>query len=434
MNQRRLFLEYFFKEMKPYRYALLKFTHTTIDEIPENSDVDMVISRRELDKILKIIKLGKNIERIQLHKKTFAIFIRLLFEDGSYLEIDLLHRFDRKGIQYLDASMVLEEVIFTKSGLKVAYHAYNFEYILLFYLLNDAVVPQKYRDYFSNFNPNDRGGIFIHMTSRYTVNINVLEDLYSLHSRHAKKIKTRIANLPVNKGIRWMYHKLRYAKDLIHDLIHHRGITITFSGVDGAGKSTMINEVNEILKSKFRHRTIVLRHRPSLLPILSSMHHGKKAAEKKTRERLPRQGTNTSVLSSFFRFMYYYNDYLFGQFFVYFKYTLRGYTVLYDRYYFDFIIDSKRSNIVLSRKFMKWGYTFIFKPELNVFLYADPEVIQARKQELNANDISQLTSEYRQLFSELSHNGKKKNYLVLNNVSKEDTLQRVMKECIYYTI
>ena len=62
------------------------------------------------------------------------------------------------------------------------------------------------------------------------------------------------------------------------------------------------------------------------------MRYGKAKAESNTRERLPRQGTNSSGLSSFFRFMYYYIDYILGQFYIYFKYTLRGYTVLYDRY------------------------------------------------------------------------------------------------------
>lgn len=434
MNQRKYFLDYFFKAVKPYNYALLKFVYKSIDDIPENSDIDMLISQMDLGKILDIVKQGKNIERIQFHKKSFVTFTCLLFEDGSYLELDFLHRFDRKGLLYLNALMVLDDAVLKDSGLKVASHEHSFDYILLFYLLNDTVVPQKYREYFASFTTDDRAKIFVHMTSKYGVNINVLEDLYSLNSRHAKKIRARIEQLPVNVGFRRIYHRLRYFTDVVRDSIRHRGITITFSGVDGAGKSTIIEEVNEVLKSKFRQRTVILRHRPSILPILSSVRYGRENAERKTRERLPRQGSNQSVLSSFLRFMYYYSDYLFGQFYIYFKYTLRGYTVLYDRYYFDFIIDSKRSNIVLSKRIMKWGYALIFKPELNVFLYADPEVIRSRKKELDVSTISELTSDYKQLFSELSSNGKKQNYLVVNNISKEETFQRVMKECIYITI
>jgi thymidylate kinase len=174
--------------------------------------------------------------------------------------------------------------------------------------------------------------------------------------------------------------------------MHQRGITVTFSGVDGAGKSTIIEEVRQTLQKKYRQKIVVLRHRPSLLPILSSVVHGKSEAEKRTREKLPRQGTNKSVVSSLFRFTYYYLDYLVGQYYIYFRYTLRGYTVLYDRYYFDFIIDSRRSNIVLPKGFMKWCYHFIFKPQVNVFLFASPEIIRSRKQELSQEDITSLTT------------------------------------------
>jgi hypothetical protein len=110
-----------------------------------------------------------------------------------------------------------------------------------------------------------------------------------------------------------------------------------------------------------RKRVVVIRHRPSLLPILSAWSKGKTAAEKEAAETLPRQGQNKSFFSSVFRFSYYYTDYLFGQFYVYFKHVLRGDVVLYDRYYFDFINDSLRSNITLPKWILKSGYTFLLK-------------------------------------------------------------------------
>ena len=218
--------------------------------------------------------------------------------------------------------------------------------------------------------------------------------------------------------------------DVIRDLIHNRGIIVTFSGVDGAGKSTILESVRQSLQMKYRQRVVVLRHRPSLLPILSSIRYGKQNAERKTTEVLPRQGKNNSKISSLFRFAYYYLDYLLGQFYIYFRYAFRGYTVLYDRYYFDFIIDSKRSNIVLPKSFLKLFYYFLFKPNVNVFLYAAPEIILSRKRELSSEDIQSLTAEYRELFDELSKGGKTKKYMVINNTDLNLTLDIVMKQCI----
>ena len=78
-----------------------------------------------------------------------------------------------------------------------------------------------------------------------------------------------------------------------------------------------------------------------------------------------------------------------------------GYIVLYDRYYFDFINDSIRSNIHLPKWFLRSGYALLQAPHLNYFLYADPKVILARKRELDESTIATLTRDYLQLFTEL---------------------------------
>jgi thymidylate kinase len=430
MNHRQAYLRYYFEAIKSQEYALLKFIHGSVAEIPESSDVDMLIGADQRRLFLDIIGKGPDIKRIHLAKKSFATYVSLLFNDGSYLEIDLIFRFDRKGTIYLQANEILDHANESADGLKIASHRHNFEYVLLFYLINGADVPERYRAYFSTFSFEQRAEIFAHITGKYKVNINVLDELYEVNSRFTKKILGYVNGHGSNKAFHYLYNKARYVTDVVNDFMHQRGITVTFSGVDGAGKSTIIEEVRQTLQKKYRQKIVVLRHRPSLLPILSSVVHGKSEAEKRTRENLPRQGKNKSVLSSLIRFTYYYLDYLVGQYYIYFRYTLRGYTVLYDRYYFDFIIDSRRSNIVLPKGFMKWCYHFIFKPQVNVFLFASPEIIRSRKQELSQEDITSLTSEYTQLFNELGKSGSKQQYLVINNINLDDTIRRVMNECV----
>lgn len=223
---------------------------------------------------------------------------------------------------------------------------------------------------------------------------------------------------------------MRYWSDVIRDLKQNRGYAISFSGVDGAGKSTVLENVNAILNVKYRQRTVVLRHRPSLLPILSSFVFGKKKAQERAKNNLPRKGKNRSATSSLFRFSYYYVDYIIGQCYVYIKYILRGYTVLYDRYYFDFIADSRRSNIVLNKSLTKNLYRFIYKPKVNVFLSAPAEIILQRKNELDLFDIQHLTAEYEKLFDELAIRYNKQHYISISNINLNDTLNTVIKECI----
>ncbi len=102
---------------------------------------------------------------------------------------------------------------------------------------------------------------------------------------------------------------------------------------------------------------------------------------------------------------------------------MRGYVVLYDRYYFDFINDSKRSNIMLPSAFTAWWYRFLFKPDLNFFLYAPTDVILQRKQELDAASIEQLTGQYLALFNKLERRSAgQEHYISVRNLRLGDTL------------
>jgi thymidylate kinase len=197
---------------------------------------------------------------------------------------------------------------------------------------------------------------------------------------------------------------------------------ITFSGVDGAGKTTILTEIKKLLEKKYKKNVVVLRHRPSVLPILSAIKHGKQKAEQKTMEVLPRTGGNKSTLSSLIRFFYYLIDYIFGQWIVFVKHTLKGDIIIYDRYYFDFINDARRTNIQLNEKFIKFFYRFIFKADINIFLYAAPEIILSRKQEMDEKSIVELTTKYKTLFESFAENSKQK-YICIENIDKEKTLQ-----------
>jgi predicted AAA+ superfamily ATPase len=90
-----------------------------------------------------------------------------------------------------------------------------------------------------------------------------------------------------NKGFSYFKNTFHYLKDSFAE----KGFIITFSGVDGAGKSTVISEVSELIEKRYRRPVKVLRHRPSLLPILSVWTKGKEKAHEDAVNSLPRQET-----------------------------------------------------------------------------------------------------------------------------------------------
>jgi thymidylate kinase len=105
---------------------------------------------------------------------------------------------------------------------------------------------------------------------------------------------------------------------------------------------------------------------------------------------------------------------------------LRGDVVLYDRYYFDFINDSLRSNISLPKWLLRGGYRLLFQPTLNFFLYADAQTILSRKKELDEQTIKKLTHDYISLFNDLDKKRIGK-YLAIENIHLDRTLHLVSK-------
>ena len=349
--------------------------------------------------------------------------IEIHLVDGSYVSLDLIHSFKRKHLTMLSVQDLLKERFISCSGISLPSIKHDLAYAYAFYTLNNAPIPLRYHQHFLNRGKENVKIAIDFLNKKYTTSFESLEKVFTDGLGTDSAIKSAIRE----RGLKALKGKFNYLLDTLKDLIGKHGFIVTFSGVDGAGKSTVIDIVKRNIERKYRKQVVLLRHRPGILPILSAIRHGKSKAEQIASETLPRKGANRSKTSSALRFTYYYTDYLIGQVYVYFKYVLRGKIVLYDRYYFDFINDAKRSNIQVNRNIAKALYTLITKPKLNFFLYADPETILARKQELNAADIQELSSNYNALFTELKLKSKKSTYTSIENNILDETIASVLK-------
>lgn len=347
---------------------------------------------------------------------------RIFCNDGSILCIDVIWKLKRKNLEMLEIKNFLTNTSINEFGIKMPEAIENSRYIGLFYLLNNAPIPEKYRPYRT-----------LLYKSNKVLDI-LLSSYYAVDNGSKKGVLTYVKVQHYNNGLNYQINTLQYVIDTLRSYIHNRGMVITFSGVDGAGKSTVIDKIKSRLEKQLRQPVIVLRHRPSVLPILSALTKGKAAAEKASVERLPRTGGNKSTLSSLLRFGYYYTDYVLGQFVVYFKYVLRGYIVLYDRYYFDFINDARRSNLQIPESISKAGFSLLLKPKYNFFLYAQPEVILNRKKELDRETILELTGKYRQLFNELDQSDTVNTYKSIENLELDETINTIIKTITHHSV
>jgi len=400
-TERQLLIMDVFDWLAQTKYATLKFIEEEPEKLNLNSDIDLVISSQDSEKLIHYLSLHSLVRNVYVVRKSFMKSVRVVTWQNQILNLDLIFQFKWKHLQIMSVGKILKRRIQNTFGVYKVSERDTARFIDLFYTLNRFDIPEKYQSFVS-------------------------EKLKSWKISDRKTELKVIKIEKVNRGFSFVKNTFNYIKDSFAE----KGFVVTFSGVDGAGKSTVISEVSELIEKRYRRPVKVLRHRPSLLPILSVWTKGKEKAHQDAVNSLPRQGTNKSGFSSLLRFAYYYTDYILGQFIIYLKYVSRGKIVLYDRYYFDFIADAKRSNIKLPKSVTETGYHLLLKPKFNFFLYAEPEKILSRKKELSYHSICELTKEYNQLFTKLDKQNQKSKYLAIENNDLDTTLGTIMNTII----
>ena len=399
---RKTVLSDFQNTISGLEYALLKFNLSELALTPATSDIDLCTNRDAANQMIQLLQNHPWVNVVKIKNLIKMLQLEVVLLDGSRIDLDLIFQFKRHHIVYLDAEKVLANRIISPNGISNASPECNRDYVLRFYTLNGSAVPEKHL-------------FWTH---------------HQLSNEEQKQLIQNIRVSPENSGFSKIKNRIGYWFEIVQNMRSEKGFLITFSGVDGAGKSTIIEAVKTELEKKHRRRIIVIRHRPSILPIISAWKYGKKGAEERSISTLPRQGKNSSKLSSFIRFAYYLCDYIIGQWIIHFRYVRKNTIVLYDRYYFDFINDSRRSNIALNPSFTEKFYFLIKKPEFNYFLWAAPDVILKRKQELDKDTIITLTNQYTELFARLQNADKKHIYRCIENVEIGETVESIMRNVV----
>lgn len=426
---RKQFIFSFFEALESVQYCYLKFIYGNLEDIPESSDIDLLISSKDLPAAITFIENSPLVKKAKHVRKSFMSTMHVFFQDGTFLSIDLITSLKRKEHFMMDAKEILANRQL-KNHIYVAHPKHDMEYMLLFYQLNKSGIPVRHCEHLATLPMFKQSMLTSYLSEKYEIAYYDIAKFFPYDASLAKQLQSFIYYTNKNVGFNALFNKVTYWFDTVKSALNNKGFILTFSGVDGAGKSTVISAIKSLLESKYRKQVVVLRHRPSLLPILSAWVHGREKAEKMTTERLPRTGNNKSQWKSLFRFGYYLSDYLLGQMYVYLKYIVRGKVVLYDRYYFDFISDAKRSNLVLNPRIPKALYFLIHKPELNVFLYAPAFEILKRKQEIPAQEIEELTRSYQELFSYLSKKDGLNHYVSIKNMDLSETLDQIESQLI----
>jgi thymidylate kinase len=166
------------------------------------------------------------------------------------------------------------------------------------------------------------------------------------------------------------------------------GMFVALFGPDGVGKSTLASELTELLSPAFR-KSRVFHWRPGLL-------EGSSTAVTRPHDQAPRGGFASSAHVLGFAL-----DYWLGFAFIVRPLLARSGLVIFDRYFYDLLVDPKRYRYSGPPRLARVLSRFIPKPDLVIFLDAPEEVVFSRKREVAPEELSRQRGSYLREANEL---------------------------------
>ncbi|WP_189362031.1 hypothetical protein [Algibacter mikhailovii] len=217
--------------------------------------------------------------------------------------------------------------------------------------------------------------------------ILLLDDVLSKDSYDFLKVK-KLGVLGAKELTSGLSNKLKNIHSFfgkVNRFRHPFGYTITFLGVDGSGKTTIINNITPLLTEAVHNEVHYEHMRPNFLPSIASI---LKKEEHVGTVANPHEKKESGFIGSIFRLFYYSMDYIIGYWLKVYPSLVRKPSLwIFDRYFYDYLIDPKRGRIKLPSWIIKMIKVFVPSPNLIICLGGKPEILYDRKKELPLKEV-----------------------------------------------
>ena len=169
-------------------------------------------------------------------------------------------------------------------------------------------------------------------------------------------------------------------------------IVLTFTGVDGSGKSSLINKITAFLN---RSNTNKIRY-IHLYPKLADFYLFRPPSTNSVSNlNIPYQKPVYSTLKSSLKLLYL--SFLTWIYFVFIFLVDRKSIIIFDRYLYDIIIDPERARIRFNHIVLRLFVFFIPSFPISFFLNGSPSSLAKRKSEQTREQIVNIYIRYNRL-------------------------------------
>ncbi|MFX0132364.1 MAG: hypothetical protein ACFFDN_01835 [Candidatus Hodarchaeota archaeon] len=402
-------------------------------------DVDLIVeedNQSSFENIINnLVKDGKWLLVKRVRRYSFCSYYFLIDSNSSHFErilkIDIWSTIHWKGITYIDTEYLFNKSFLNKNIFYVPNPGVEAAILLLKDLLQSGKVLEKYKKRISEFALLEEEG-FIKSIEKYIgkkkakfIFTKVLESNWKCLEENAIYLKLAL----VLKALG--YRILRQGKTWIKFIYGHairylklkEGLFVVLIGPDGSGKSTLArgitkSELGAQLFTSIRYYHGRFGFIPQLRKFISIFDWCLKPKKKSIiNNTLNTANVSFRLFRALIYPLYYSFDYFLGHF-IALKARATGELIIFDRYFFDYMIQPHLINIP------KWINHALLKiipfPDVIFYLHNLPEVIQKRKPELTIKEIMRQSKKCKDLVERLS-NG----FIIETSCKPNEVIQKI---------
>lgn len=363
----------------------------------EGRDLDVLVRRGDMERAYHIVRKAANVFSAEVVRidQEFSFWLLVIHLDGSWaLRVDIgsVDSHTWRGISHLNLNIALERKVCDKG-----IYMLRGEDVIVIQFCRDMMgrfrLREKYHSPVRNLylsNPSYLMGELEKIVGRRCAGrlMEVCGQGRFEHSATLGKEMRRsvITRSLLQEPIRTVRSILLYIGWRCHEYFRPNGVMVAVIGLDGAGKGTLIREIQGEI-SRMLHFPVRTYHwRPGLLPSLGSLLLGR--VEDGRPVRNPHSRKASSIVPSIFRLAYYTLDYVIGYWLLVRPILGRKcIAAIFDRYYYDYFIDPLRFRTSVPRSVIRFFGVFVPKPDVVLLLSCEPKTLYRRRCELPVDEL-----------------------------------------------